>query len=70
MSDAIGIERLQGLFASWRRRIGEMQTEPPRPSPRREFESPREMEQQTVERLYGGRSSVVVHAARDDEEDG
>jgi hypothetical protein len=69
MSDAIGIERLQDLFASWRRRIGESQAAPERPASSH-IESPREMEQQTIERLYGDRSNVVVHAAGDRDDPG
>ncbi len=57
MGDAIRIEqRLLDLFSGWSRK------QPPKPPDR---ESPREMERRAVERLYGGRPSVVVRSEHD-----
>jgi hypothetical protein len=57
MGEAISIEqRLHDLFTGLRQRE-------PRPQPREE--SPREMEQRAMERLYGGPPSAVVRIERD-----
>ena len=65
MSDAIRIEqrlhdleqRLHDTFASWRRRSGRDHAG--------DRLSPREMEQEAIKRLYGGRSTVVVLVEHD-----
>jgi hypothetical protein len=62
MGDAISIEqRLHDLFAIRRHRHR------PEHSDR---ESPREMERRTVERLYGGHPSVLVHVEHQEGEEG
>ena len=61
MGDAISIEqRLHDLFAGWRQK--EPQQQPDR-------ESPREMERQAMEKLYGGPSSVLVHVEQESGKD-
>jgi hypothetical protein len=56
MSDALRIEQRLLEMVSGRQRKH-------RPQQRRE--SPREMEQRAMERLYGGRPTVVVRSERD-----
>ena len=57
MGGAISIEqRLHDLFAGWRQK--DHHEQPDR-------ESPREMERRAVERLYGGKRSVLVKIERE-----
>ena len=61
MGDAARIEqRLLELFSGRRHKQG---------SQHPDRESPREMEQRAVERLYGGRPTVVVVAEREGEDE-
>ena len=61
MSEAIRIEqRLHDLFAGFRNGANRQP----------ERESPREMEQRAMERLYGERSSAVVLAERETADQG
>jgi hypothetical protein len=62
MGDAIRIEqRLHDLFAGRRHR-----ERPDRPG----RETPREMEQRALERLYGERSTTVVRTEQEAEDEG